>query len=290
MNITKRLYTYPVLNEEKDDYLSSFFEVITNHSMAGVNALQLEFDILMNCDILQKKIDDGDAVFLIHIECSTTAFRTTVKSQMKNIQKKIPISRVTGTIEMVAFVIAIKDIKAFKSDDWNDDFENMQFSIEKGSVLAYQNLHELDITKDYEEFSNASSIFMIYKRITNEEKPIEVELESNKIKIGLGTDEYSIYTRFFKKPEMQAILNSMIILPALVFVFEELKQDNGIEQFRNRKWYEALERAYDKRGVNLENEILSGEKKSIVLAQEAMDLPISHALTQISNIYEIEEE
>ena len=37
--------------------------------------------------------------------------------------------------------------------------------------LAYQNLQSLDITKDYEEFTNAGSIFSIYKRITEDDRP-----------------------------------------------------------------------------------------------------------------------
>ena len=286
MNITNRLYTYPVLSDEKDDYISSKFSVNASHTMSGVNTLQLNFDINLDCKEIQNMIDCGKAEYLIHVECSTTAFRTVIKSRLPYINKEIPISRINGTVEMVAFVVVAQDIEKFKCGDWIDDYYGMEFSLKIGSILAYQNLNELHITKDYEEFSNASSIFMVYKRITNEDKPIEVELESSKIKIGLGTDEYLAYTRFYKKPELQSILNSMIILPALVFVFEELKQEGGIEQYRNRKWYESLEKAYDQRGINLANEILNEEKKSIVLAQEAMELPISRALAQIPNIYE----
>lgn len=290
MNITKRLYTYPVLSNEKDDYVNSTIKVEAKHAMSGVNTLELDFDIEMNCDVLKNMINNGQAAYIIHLECSTTAFRTAIKSQIPHIHKEIPISRLNGNVEMVAFIIATENIKHFKSKDWNEDFGDIDFNLEKGSVLAYENLNELNITKDYEEFSNASSIFMVYKRITDEIKPIDVELEGHKIRIGLGSDEYKIYTRFYKRSEMQPILNSMIILPALVYVFEELKQQGGIEQYRNRKWYESLEQAYIKRGINLEDEILSEDKKSIVLAQEAMDFPINYALTQIENLYSTEED
>lgn len=47
-----------------------------------------------------------------------------------------------------------------------DDFQDTTFNLFAGSILAYQNLSSLDVTKDYEEFTNAGSIFSVYKRIT----------------------------------------------------------------------------------------------------------------------------
>lgn len=288
MNITDRLYTYPVLSMDHDDYATSSFEVVSAHAMSGVNTLKLKFDIKMNCEAIQRMIDDGEAEYLIHIECSTTAYRTAIKSKTNHIEIDIPISRINGIIEMVAFAVTVKDIKGYASDDWIDDYDGMRFDLKKGSVLAYQNLSDLSIRKDYEEFSDTASIFMIYKRITNEEKPIEVDMESNKIKVGLCTDDYNLYIRFRSRPELLTVLNSIIILPALVYVFEELKLEGGIEQYRNRRWYEALEKSYEIRGIDLANEILDEDKKSIILAQEAMEFPVSHALSQIASIYEDE--
>ena len=46
MNITKRLYTYPVLSEERDDYQNSTFDANVSYKMNGVNSLHLEcFDL-----------------------------------------------------------------------------------------------------------------------------------------------------------------------------------------------------------------------------------------------------
>lgn len=54
MNITNRLFTYPVLSDEKDDYKESFFSVDYEQSMQGVNSLRLSFDITMNCHELEQ--------------------------------------------------------------------------------------------------------------------------------------------------------------------------------------------------------------------------------------------
>lgn len=45
---------------------------------------------------------------------------------------------------------------------------------------------------------------------------MEVELSTAQIGIGLGLEEYEIYSRFCDKEEFQPILNSMMVFPALV--------------------------------------------------------------------------
>lgn len=82
----------------------------------------------------------------------------------------------------------------------------------------------------------------------------------------------------------------MLILPALVYVFEELKQENGEELYRNKEWFLALEKSYAKRGISLMDEVLNSDKESYQLAQEAMELPISKALNQIPAFFDTIEE
>ena len=53
MNITNRLFTYPVLSDEKDDFINSIFHVDYEQSMQGVNSLKFVFDITMNCEDLE---------------------------------------------------------------------------------------------------------------------------------------------------------------------------------------------------------------------------------------------
>ena len=160
----------------------------------------------------------------------------------------------------------------------------------KGSILAYKNIPAIDIVKNYEEFNSAGSIFKVYKRLITEPKPMEVDLSTAQIGIGLGLQEYEIYSRFCDKEEFQPILNSMMVFPALVYVFEELKQENGIDNYAGRNWYISLSKAYEKRGVNLEDELLNSDKTSVQLAQEAMELPLNAALRKFADLFENGEE
>ena len=290
MNITNRKFVYPVLSDDKDDYIASRFNVKFENSMDSVNSLKLTFEISMTCPELEKMIINGQAEYVIHLECSTTAYREILRSISKHIEHVIPIGRLNGSLDIVAFVILNKKVSSFSCSDWVTDYSGISFSLSQGSILAYQNLPGLDITKDYEVFTNADSIFSVYKRITDMDKPAEINLESAKIRIGLGTKDYDVYSIYSSKTELQSLFHSMLILPVLVFVFEELKQDNGQEVYHNKEWFIALEKAYAKRGLVFMNEVLNTEKTSYQLAQEAMEYPISKAFGQIPVLFNSEEE
>ena len=290
MNITNRLFTYPVLSDEKDDFINSIFHVDYEQSMQGVNSLKLVFDITMNCEDLERLIIDGKADYVIHLECSTTAYREVIHSVSKHIEHVIPIGRINGSFDAVAFIILKKNIKNYYCSDWVEDFSDPIPNLTVGTILAYQNLSSLDITKDYEEFTNAGSIFSIYKRVTEEDCPAEINLDSTKIRIGLGAKDYDVYAVYSGKTELQSLFHSMLILPALVFVFEELKQEGGEETYHNKEWFLALEKAYSKRGMVFMEEVLNPEKSSYQLAQEAMELPLSKAFNQIPIFYDTTEE
>lgn len=290
MNITKRLYSYPVLSEERDDYVDSVFDAEVQYKMNGVNNLQLDFDIEMDNKDLQNMILAGDAEYVIHIECANTSFRTAIHDISPHVSKQIPVGRINGRIEIIVLIVTKKDVSHFANSNWDDDYRGLSFELSKGSILAYKNIPAIDIVKNYEEFNSASSIFKVYKRLTSEPKPMEVDLSTAQIGIGVGLQEYDIYSRFCDKEELQPILNSMMVFPALVYVFEELKQENGIDNYSVRNWYVSLAKAYEKRGVNLEDELLDSDKTSIQLAQEAMELPLNSALRKFVDLFENDEE
>lgn len=286
MNITRRLYTYPVLSEEKDDYNTSVFDVDFEYKMNSVNSLHLDFAISLDNKELKNLIIEGQAEYVIHIECSNTAYRTTLNFITEQISLEIPVGRIYGKLEMIALIVLKNNVNQLVNSDWNVDYDGVAFDLTKGSILGYKNLPVLDIVKNYEEFTSASSIFMVYKRLTTEEKPIDVSLDSSQIRIGLGTQEYDIYSRFCKKSQFQPILNSMLVFPALVYVFEELKQETGIEANQGKAWFISLDKAYEKRGVNFIDEINDEQKTSVQLAQEAMELPLSKAFSAFTELFE----
>lgn len=279
MNIVKRLFTYPVLKDEVDAYENYTFSVSLDKCSIVVNDLEMTFLIDMECPEIEDLIQTGKAEYAIHVECSSTAYRTLVTSAVKKIDYSIPVNKINGTIELVGLVLVKTPIKGFTCVDWSEDYQGLKFDFEKGNILAYQNMNTLNIRKNVEEFKDASSIFSVCKRASKTEKPMELELNNDTIRIEMDEKDYKVFTSFSGRTNYQQVVNSMLILPALVYVFEELRQDDGIQKYENRGWYIALANSYAERNINLEVMLQEENKTSYYLAQEAMELPITKAFS-----------
>lgn len=294
MKLTRRLYTYPVLSEEKDDYINSIFDVSFKHKMSSVNTFTLSFEFTLDNDDLWKLIEDNKAQFVVHLECSKSCFRTICQTRNTFLNYDIPIEKLNGTLEILAFVIVTDEVCNFFSDDWDEDYEESYLNFDRGTILAYKNLPSLEISKSFDEFKNTNSIFKIQHIISEEKKPMEVELNSSKICIKLCTQDYEKYKNFASKKEYQPILNAMFIFPTLVYTFESLKQSeddqgtSGIDQYCNTNWFISLKSSYQKRGISLEDEIISEDKESIQLAQEALENVLGNALDSLKNLEELD--
>ncbi len=292
MNITNRLYTYPILCEEKDDYKTSVFDVDVSTENSTVSNFELKFQFkLTNKEIRDMMLFDKSAEYVVHIECPTTSFRTTVVGDVRGeFSYQIPYKDLNGKVEVVAFVLATKDIDNFTSADWNEDFEGLTFDISKGSILAFKNLDDFMIMKDDQDLMRASSIFSVYKRNTDESKPVVVELNSDKIKLGLCAKEYNLYNKYANLEVTRVVTNALVVLPALVFVFEELRQEESEETYKEKAWYISLAKAYRKKGIDLREVLMDESKTSYECAQEAMDLPINCAFESLEEIFSTSEE
>lgn len=135
MNITKRLYTYPVLSEERDDYTDSVFDADVQYKMNGVNNLLFDFDIEMDNKELQKMILEGDAEYVIHIECANTSYRTTIHDISNHVSKEIPIGRINGRIEIIVLIVTKKDVNHFVNSNWDDDIKGCHSNCRKEVFL-----------------------------------------------------------------------------------------------------------------------------------------------------------
>ena len=115
--------------------------------------------------------------------------------------------------------------------------------------------------------------------------PSEVDLDGKRIKILLYEDDYNEY---FKKkehnPELLPILNTMIIFPALVHTFNELRDEDKINDYSNKNWFISLEKAFEKRGKDFKEELLLEDNTGYSIAQEVLELPIGKALLQLNEL------
>jgi len=74
----------------------------------------------------------------------------------------------------------------------------------------------------------------------------------------------------------------MLIMPALIYVFETLKCA-GIEEYETYRWFKGIERILKKSDIDLNADTLENNP-SYELAQKLLDLPIDRALKSLLNV------
>ncbi len=284
MEIRNRIFPYPVLSEETEDYSDSDFNVEVDVSQE-INSISIMFSINLDNRGLQQLINHGDASFAIHVECSKTAYRKLLVSQQKKMLLHIPITRINGDIAFVGMIIAKKDIAYYRNEKLNDDYAGMDIIIPRAGIMAYQNMSKIRVTKNYEELKTSSSIFSIVKRAKDNEDmhPMEFELTKEKIRIVVDENIYSSYIRYSTDQDAKELLWSLVLLPAILFMLERLRTD-GITAYEEMEWYQIISSTYNGQGINFEETVLDKDIPITDIAQEMLRLPIGKSFESLKRM------
>lgn len=288
MEIKNRLFPCPVLCVDNDDYIDSEFYV-ENDLKEDLTDLSFSFDIsLNNNEELQYLIQRGYAEFVIHIECSSTAFRTILRTAGNKIKYHIAKSKVNGEIVLLGAIVAKEKISGFKSKHLNEDYDE-EVSFEKGAILAYYNLPKIYITKNYEELAGDNAFFTVVKRISvekDEQNPVTYDINEAKIKILVDEEIYNEYIKYHANPNMEPLTNALLVMPALAYTIDTLRSD-GVEKFKSLYWYQKINKSCQLQGLNFEEDmIFDFDKTSIEIAQSMLLLPITRAFLGLSRVME----
>lgn len=284
MEIRNRLFPYPVLCEDTDDYVAGEFYIDTKLVEQGINDILVQFDIHLDNSGLQSLIDTGKAEFVIHIECSNTAFRTVIKTFSTTEQYRIMNSRVNGDINLLGMIVSREKIGHYTNPFLNEDYEDITLNIEKASILAYDNMDPIHIAKNYEELSEKDSIFSVVKEMrldVNEHKAIWYKLENDKIKIMVDEEVYASYIRYQGNSTMHPLMMSLLVMPALTYMMEVLRNE-GWDGYTSDYWFIKIQKFYRLHGIDFIDDIILNEDKMISeIVQEMLQLPIGKTLISI---------
>lgn len=276
MDIKYRLYPHPVLWEKNDDFNNSKFDcdVVLNRE---IKKFVLDIQFNLDNENLKNLIRKGKAEYIIHIESPASSYRIVHKAQSENIKITLLDEHLLGKISLCPFIVAKEDISDYFNDDFNEDYSGVVFNLSKGTILAIGTQLTFKVDKENEDLSQVPSIFTIYKKETTEQLPIEIELNDNKIRIGLNIQDYeNYYLTVHNNPD---VVNAFLIYPVLIYTFERLKE--SFDDYSDYRWFKALEKMFEKYSFKLSDDIVNSET-SIYLAQMVMSFPISKAFLSIS--------
>lgn len=277
MKLRSDLFPYPVLSNELDDYINSSFEVEINQEKISVNRIKLSFEFKLDNAELNSLIEEEKASFAIHIEGESSSFRKLAYLAKDEYKYSVELeSKTTPKKLFVNFMVISKEkIYNYSNKNFNKDYYGADLiieQIEKGSILAYDTMAELNI--DFTNDDNGSLKSMI--RVAEfDENYMEVDFDSDVIQINLPKKSYIAYVNLSNSSqERQKLLLVTIILPALTMAIEKIKYGEIDETV---EWVVSL--GYLLKKINLDIEsIRDSDYNSMKIAQQLLDCPLENVL------------
>lgn len=275
MDIRHKLYPHPVLKNETDDYKTSHFSCELKQDR-GVKKFLMEAHFSLDNPQLLQLIEEEKAEYVLHIECSLSAFRCVIASKTPSFKFDLEDSRLLDKVSICSFLLAKTDITHYTNEDFDDDYMDTTFPCEKGTILAVGSQSVFSVEKDKNDLASVPSIFKIYLKLDHEGQGAMIELDDNDIKIGLSQEDYKNYQ--LQCRSHTKVVNAFLILPTLIYALDYLKTD--FIELEDLKWVQALKVAF-KRGGQTLNQALLDSTPSVTLAQTILQNPISSAFSEI---------
>lgn len=277
MQLRSKYFPYPVIVEGGDYYINSSFESSVEQVTEGYN-IKLTLKTKLVNDELRQMLKEGSIEIVHHIECPQTCYRSSVKTKEDCIEFLIKDSDVNGVIQVCTFLIAKNDIEKYTNSLFSNDYQGFKFNLDKGCILAIGNQFNIRIDKIRDDLANTSSIFSIVPNIDPTILDIKIDLSQNKIIIRIPQQTYGLYSNMQTYMGVQPVMHSMIIIPALMYTFFELKEDREhLYNYEDNRWFRGLKKACEMINVTLDETGLIN-MDIYKTSQQLLNSPVSNAV------------
>lgn len=277
MEIRERAYTYPVLSYFNDDYVNSSFTVEKLTVDESTTELTFTLEFVLKDKKIESLINDGTFEYVIHAECSKTCFREIYRTRNSKYTFNIRKSMLKAKLEICFFIISTKNLENYSNENFNPDYLDAKFDIQKGNevAIAEQKIFEINTQDD---LSKISSIFLID---SCENAHFRVNLDENKIVISLDKDSFSIYKKIKDRQDKIPILISMIIVPSMIYVFECIKKEEQ-GSYSDHNWFKSIKKILEINKIDLDDVETFKDIPTMELVQKIFDFPINSSLKMLS--------
>jgi len=262
-----KLFPYPVLRSNSDDYRSGAFQATIQYSVnKSASHVRVEADLVCSEDRILELIEEKSAVYLLMLESRETFFRSVIESGKPNLSRTFSGGKLKGRVNVSPYIVATKTIPSYNSPNLNEEYKANTFDLKKGDVLALDFPREFIVIQ--EMFQNIGSVFRLVKSDKIENGRFEVNLDQDKIHILVSEDQKKILDQARTQRNLQPILMSSIYFPVLMQVISVMA--NGKGDFDDRRWYQAIKSKCDQQTIELDD-----STECLTVAQKLLNFPIN---------------
>lgn len=278
MRIKNRLYPYPVLRSSTGDYLHTTFKCTITPQVSEKECRFL-FVMVCNNKTITKLIEDGKAMYAVHIECKYTYYRDLKFSPDDKFSINLDSSLVDQQIEVCPVIVATEDVVGYTCSDLDDVYVGEHIVIKKGNPIAIGNQATIEITKERDNLKKLSQPFCILPYPdSNPNRPIEKfasidYTDNNQLIIYLPKEDFAILSRV-QNPKNIDTIHAAMYFSALIEALDYMKMDAS-EEDQDKRWYIALNTKAIDKGLG---EIKGNQRSAFELAQILFDYPLTRWL------------
>lgn len=288
---SNRTYSYPIKGKHYKGYKTDDYKVFIDSEVDG-----FEYSLKMVTELkdpeLKSLIKQNKASVAYHLECPATAFRKLIYAEdqigfndRSELSFKIDKQKICGSLQICSFILATKDIENYTNSDFDDVYKNRVYMINKGLPLAIGEQFTFNYKRNTSDDSNKASIFSVSKDHKNSFFSLNMDVYNDRILILLPKGVYEQFQEKNQSENYRDLLNSLIVIPALIKVFEDIRAgDVGTE----KEWLNTIARSlssvYKENVCNedldmqLEHiKVFFDKHDTVQVAQELIACPINNA-------------
>lgn len=240
---------YPLLTPKPRDYVSGGFDIEDPVARRGADAVTVNISYKLESEFLSELVNDRAAAFRTLAECGGSFMReATPKTTERAQTHHFALSRWSGVVEMMPYVIATRRIERFKSDEHHDEFGIAApdgFTIEPANILAVGNIHEVDIDKT----GSASSVIDIQASGKVKRGRFDIDLANQRIVVLVSNADFDILQATIDHP-LDARRATMWPSLYLHVIAEGVR---NLPELGDYSWTSAFERALRKSEIDPED-------------------------------------
>ena len=277
MRIKNRLYPYPVLGPSVGDYLRSTFKCVISPQISDAEC-KFIFDMVCTNKTILQMIENGKAMYAVHMECKYTYYRKLECSADARFRIILESDSVDRAVEICPVIIATEDIVGYTSNDLDDVYVGENIVIKSGNPIAIGEQATITITKEHDNLKKLSSPFCVLPYPDTMEQPAQKYASINfsdndQLIIYLPEADYAILSRIQNSKNLDTI-HAAMYFPSLIEALDYMKNDAS-EEDQEKRWYIALNSKAVDKGLG---EIKGNRYSAFELAQVLFDYPLTRWL------------
>lgn len=244
---TQRVFPYPVLRPDIDDYIDSEFQA-TIDLLGNESNIRAECTYQLSADEILQEIKKEKAKFVTVLACRDTYRREVCATTNTSDKFEFPAGVFRGEVLVSSYVVAESDISGFTSDNINNEFGEGPFNFVSGSVLAIDEPKVVYVER--ENFRPISSVFELVQKEGIAYSDWQINFDSPKIQIAVNPSAKSKIDSARNDKNNQVILLNSVYFAAIMQTIRVLKESDDYNDYR---WAVVFYQKLQNMGLNLDS-------------------------------------